>query len=118
MQTPVQVTFLDAPVDDAVEAACIDEAENLERFFARITSCRVAVRWPRGRHRKGNRVEVKIQLEVPGEVLAIENAPGPDAKPDDAFAAVADAFHIARRRLEDYVRIHHGDVKKHSGSAS
>ena len=43
MQIPVQVTFRGMAVSDAAEAQCWDEAARLDKFFDRITSCRVVI---------------------------------------------------------------------------
>ena len=43
MQIPVEVTFRDMPHWDAVEQDILDRAERLERFYDKITSCRVVI---------------------------------------------------------------------------
>jgi len=100
MQVPVQVTFRDMPVSDAVEAACWEEAARLERYYDRVTSCRVVI--AESRHRAGV-FEVRIDLAVPGRVLVVNGQPPNHAAPD-VSAAVREAFARARRQLEDYAR--------------
>ena len=101
MQVPVQVTFRDMPVSDAVEAACWEEAARLERYYDRVTSCRVVI--AESRHRAGV-FEVRIDLAVPGRLLVVTDQPPEDHADSDVFAAVREAFARARRQLEDYAR--------------
>ncbi len=101
MQVPVQVTFRDMPVSDAVEAACWDGAARLERCYDRVTSCRVVI--AESRHRAGV-FEVRIDLAVPGRVLVVNGQPPRDHADPDVLAVVRAAFAVARRQLEDYAR--------------
>jgi ribosomal subunit interface protein len=103
MQIPVQVTFRDMPVSDAVEAACWDEAAKLERYFERITSCRIVVAESHRRHQKGNLFEVRIVLNVPGRELVVNREPPAHHTDEDVYAAIREAFDTARRQLEEYV---------------
>jgi ribosomal subunit interface protein len=103
MQVPVQVTFRDMPVSDAVEAACWDEAAKLERYFERITSCRIVVAASHRHHRKGNLFEVRIVLNVPGSEIVVNREPANHHSDEDVYVAVREAFDTARRQLEEYV---------------
>jgi ribosomal subunit interface protein len=103
MQVPVQVTFRDMPVSDAVEAACWDEAAKLERYFERITSCRIVVAASHRRHQKGNLFEIRIVLSVPGRELVVNREPPAHHEDEDVYVAIREAFDTTRRQLEDYV---------------
>ena len=103
MQVPVQVTFRDMPVSDAVEAACWDEAAKLERYYERITSCRIVVAASHRRRQKGNLFEIRIVLNVPGRELVVNREPSAHHADEDIYAAVREAFDTARRQLEEYV---------------
>ena len=46
MILPVQITFRNMPPSDAVAARVQEEAEKLDEFYRRITSCRVIDRDP------------------------------------------------------------------------
>lgn len=118
MQTPVQVSFKDTPVSDAVEAAAWKHAAALERFCDRITSCRVVVARPQHRGRKGDLYSVRIDLAVPGEEIIVNREGRFDHAHEDVLVAMRDAFHAARRQLEDYTRRVRGDVKRHSAPAT
>jgi ribosome-associated translation inhibitor RaiA len=113
MQVPVQVTFRDMPVSDAVEASCWDEAAKLDRYFDRITSCRVVVAASHRRHLKGNRFDVRIVLNVPGQELVVSRRPPEHHADEDIGVAVREAFDTARRQLEEYARKQRGQVKLH-----
>lgn len=113
MQVPVQVTFRDMPVSDAVEAACLKEAAGLERFYDRITSCRVVVAESHRRHQKGNLYEVRLDVAVPGRVLAVNREPAEHHRDEDVHVAVREAFDRMRRQLEDHARRARGQVKVH-----
>jgi ribosome-associated translation inhibitor RaiA len=67
-----------------------------------------------GRHRhKGRRFVVRIDLKVPGGEIVADHQH--DEDPD---IALREAFHAARRMLEDHVRRRRGDVKRHAPSAA
>jgi ribosomal subunit interface protein len=101
METPVQVSFQGLEVDDAVARTCQLEAEKLERYHARITSCRVVVAQPHHNHRQGNNYEVRIDVHVPGRVVVVNHEPGSERRFEDVQVALRDAFDKARRQLED-----------------
>ena len=103
MQVPVQVTFRDMPVSDAVEAACWDEAAKLERDFENITSCRIAVTESDRRGRNGHLFEIRIVLNVPGSELVVNREPPARDGDEDIMVAVREAFDAARRQLEEFL---------------
>lgn len=109
MQLPVQITLRGLGHSDALEAAVRERAEWLDRFYDRITSCRVVVE-VLGRHQhKGRSFSVKVDLKLPGGEIAVTRE-----HDEDVHVAVRDAFDAARRQLEDHVRVQRGDVKSHS----
>ncbi len=111
MHVPVQVTFRDMPVSDAIEAACWEEAEKLERYYDRITSCRIVVAESHRRRQKGNLFLIRIDLAVPGRVLVVNREPPKHHRDEDVYVAIREAFERARRQLEDYARRQRGQVK-------
>ncbi|MHC4989867.1 MAG: HPF/RaiA family ribosome-associated protein [Planctomycetota bacterium] len=113
MQIPVQVTFRDMPVSDALEMACWEEAAKLERYFDRITSCRVTVAAPHRSQTQGNQFEIRVDLTLPGGEVVVSREPPAHQTDEDPYVAVREAFDTTRRRLEDYVRRRRGDVKVH-----
>jgi len=104
MQIEPQVTFHGVAVSDAVQRLCWSEAEKLERYSDRITSCRVVVSEPHRRHRRGNHCSVRIDLTLPGgELVVNREAPEHDGD-EDVLVALREAFDTARRRLQDFVK--------------
>jgi ribosome-associated translation inhibitor RaiA len=111
VQTPVRVTFRNLSVSEAVERACREEAEKLERYHPRITGCHVAVSQPHKRHRKGNPYRFAIEITIPGGDLVASRDPSQRAGHVAWRVALRDAFDTARRLLEDRSRRMRGDVK-------
>jgi ribosome-associated translation inhibitor RaiA len=109
MQVPLQVSFHGVAHSEALYGAIRKKAEELERFYDHIVSCRVVLERG-GRHRrKGQQYSARIDLKVPGGEIAVTHEHDADLQ-----IALRDAFDAARRRLEDYARTQRGDVKRHA----
>jgi cold shock CspA family protein len=113
MKLPLQITFRDFPLSDALEADIREKAARLDQFYDRITSCRVVVEAPHGHHHQGNLFHIRIDLTVPGGELVIKRGPKDHQAHEDAYVAVRDAFKSARRKLQDFAREQRGKVKTH-----
>jgi ribosome-associated translation inhibitor RaiA len=130
MKFPVRITFRNLEPSPMVEEWVQAEAEKLETFYSRILSCRVAVEIPHRHHRKGKQCHVRIDLMLPGKILVINREPAPISPSRKTRAALAgkvskiephhdlrlvihEAFKAAGRRVEDFARLHRGDVKRH-----
>ena len=114
MQKPVRVSFQGLDKVDEIETACLKEAERLERYYDRMTSCSVVVAVPHRHKTKGRKYEVRIDMSVPGQELAVTRVP-PEHDEEPLEVAVHEAFKTARRRLEDYVS-KRADREKRSAS--
>ena len=129
MMLPVQITYRNMQPSPAVTERIRTEADKLDRFFSRITSCRVMVEAPHRHHKWGELFHIRIELGVPGTELVIAHEPGPHGAADsakwtkrlessprhkDIYATIHDTFKDARRRLADYVNKLRGDVKMHT----
>ena len=113
MQLPLQVSFRHMDHSDAIEALVREKAARLDKFASDIMSCRVVVE-PAGKHHQhGNLYEVRIDLTVPGEEIAVTREPSEHVEYKDVHVALRDAFDAARRKLEDYVRRRRRAVKAH-----
>ena len=127
MILPVQTTFRNMDGSAAVAARVQEEANKLEKYFDRITSCRVIVEAPHRHHRRGGLFHIRIELRVPNKELVVAHEPtlkheerrdwhkhleveGPHK---DVYVAIRDAFKAIRRQLKDYVRCLRHDVKTH-----
>jgi ribosomal subunit interface protein len=114
MQLPLQITFRHMDSSEAVAARISERAEELERFFDRIISCRVVVECRHPRRLQGNLFRVRIDLKVPGREIAAGRDPAAHHAHEDVYVAIRDTFDATRRLLEDYVRERRGDVKLHA----
>jgi cold shock CspA family protein len=100
---------------EAIEALVREKAAGLDRFAGDIMSCRVVVE-PAGKHHLyGNLYEVRIDLTLPGEEIAVTREPSEHTEYKDIHVALRDAFDTARRKLADFVRRRRGAVKAHEG---
>ena len=61
------------PPSDAVAARVQEEAEKLDEFYRRITSCRVIVEIPHRHHTLGEQFHVRIELGVPGGEIVVRH---------------------------------------------
>ena len=113
MQIPVEITFRDMPRWDKADSEVRKHVAELERFFDRITSCRVLIESPHHHHQNGQLCHVRIDLTVPGREIVVKRDPAEHRPHEDIHVAIRDAFRAARRRLQDYVRERRGLVKAH-----
>ena len=101
MNLPLQITYRDIDPSDSLTREIQRRARGLERYFDRITRCRVILMGPSQNHRHGEHYHARIELSVPGqELIAGEH----DGGKDDAYAAMRDAFATAERELKKYAR--------------
>jgi cold shock CspA family protein/ribosome-associated translation inhibitor RaiA len=113
MQIPVEVSFRGVPRWERAEAEVKRHAAELERYFDRITSCRVLIQAPHLRQQRGQLYRVRIDLTVPGREIVVKRDPMEHAPHEDLYIAIRDAFRAARRQLQDYVRERRGQTKVH-----
>lgn len=117
MKLPLQISFHNVERSEAIENRIREQAEQLDEFCDRITSCRVVVDVPHRHHEFGNVYQVRLDIKVPGEEIAVVNEPAEhDPYYRDANVAIRDAFDSAARKLEEYVRRQRQDVKHHEVS--
>ena len=128
MLLPVQITFRNiedhAGLDDYVQK----EAAKLERFYRRISSCRVIVERPQ-RATSSKLYHVRIGLGAPNEELVVKHIPSLHGTLQDMQTqksrrearsvlghrdpkrAIHEAFQEMGRQLQDYARRQEGAVK-------
>ena len=118
MQIPLTVTFRDINASDKIREACAKEANKLERFHDRITSCRVVVAFPeKNHHQKGGLFSVRVDLTVPGREILVNKDHSEKHSHEDVFVAVRDSFKAVRRQLEHFKEKQRGEVKTHEEPA-
>lgn len=113
MKLPLQVIFRDMAPLPSLEGQIRERAERLERHFAHIVSCHVAVEATGNRHHQGHRYVVNVDVRVPGgEICA-----GRNQGDEDIAVAVRDAFDAVTRQLQDELERRRGQVKQHPTAA-
>ena len=113
MQLPLQVTYRDLAPSQAVTAKIRGRADKLERFYDRITGCRVVVGASQAHRHKGRIFHVRIALTVPDGELVVSRDHHDRPDYTDLYIAIRDAFDAAERKLKAYARRRRGDVKAH-----
>ena len=108
MKIPLQITLRDIDHSEALEAHIREKAKKLESFFEHIVSCRVVVEMPHKHKHQGKAFNVRVDIGVPGSEIVVHR----DFH-EDVYVALRDAFDVAKRQLEDYVRRLHGEAKAH-----
>jgi ribosomal subunit interface protein len=106
MQVPLEISTRWIDLSPPLEAELRKRADKLERYYNRITSCRIAVERPTGNHhQEGGPFRVRVDITVPGSELVA------DKSAEEVYAAIRDAFQAAERQLEAYSERQRGDVK-------
>ncbi len=110
MQIPIKIAFHGVDKSDAVEERIREKVDKLERYFDRITGCRVAVEKHHSSKSHLNATtipfHVSVILEVPGGDLVVKRDPKDRNSlkdHEDINIAVRDAFAAMERQLKDYV---------------
>jgi cold shock CspA family protein len=118
MKLPLQISFHNLDRSETIENRIWEEASQLDEFCDHIMSCRVVVDVPHRHHLTGNVYQVRLDIKVPGEEIAVTHEPVQhDPYYENVNVAIRDAFDSAARRLEDYVRRQRKDVKHHEAPA-
>src|SRR5207302_83452 len=114
MQVPLQVTFRHMDSSEPVAGRIRQRAEELDRLFDGIISCRVAVECRHPRRVQGNLFRVRVDLKVPDREIVVGRDPAARHAHEDIYVSIRDAFDATRRLLEDYVRERRREVKLHA----
>lgn len=119
MQIPPEISYRNVEPSERIEEKIREEIGKLERYFDRITRCRVVVDVPHRHSEQGNRYHVGIRLTVPTTELVVSRDPGDDRGHHDLEVAVTDAFQAMRRQLDEYVgRLRRDQEKTREGLRS
>ena len=110
----LHLSFRDMESSPAVDARVRERAARLERYFDRITACRVVIESPHQHHHQGRRFRVRIDLTVPDGEIVADTGRSASSAHEDVHVAIRDAFDTARRNLEDWARRRRGEVKLHA----
>lgn len=105
MQVPLEISTRLVQLSPALEEDLRKRAARLERYYDRITSCRIAVERPSNHHNEGGPYRVRLDITVPGsELVANKEA-------DDLNTAIRDAFQAAERQVDTFSQRRRGEVK-------
>lgn len=117
MKLPLQVTFRNMDPSSAMQADVQEKADKLNQFFPDIMSCHVIVEARHRHHHQGNIYDVHIDLRMPNKEIIVSRDSTLDHSHEDAYVAIRDAFHAARRQLQDYSAQIKQHVKSHETPA-
>jgi hypothetical protein len=95
MRLPLHITFRGMSPIVEIETEIRERAAALDSYCGDITSCRVAVDIPHRHHKTSNLFQVRIDMTVPGEEIAVN-------KEATREVVVHEAFTAARRQLQGY----------------
>jgi ribosome-associated translation inhibitor RaiA len=113
METPLQITFHRMDPSPALESDVRARFQELQNVFDRVVNGRVLLDLPHQHQTHGRRYHVRVEISVPGQHLVASESHDGDPRHEDPYVAVADAFRVARRQLEEYAR-RHQDVRRTS----
>src|SRR5579871_2401744 len=109
MMLPIQVILRDMPNSTAIENHIRTKAEKLNRFYDRISSCRIAVDEPQKHKNQSDYIfTVRIDITVPGKELVVTRKQN-----KDIYIAIRDAFKAITRQLEEHSKRQKGQIKTH-----
>ncbi|MGC2459566.1 MAG: HPF/RaiA family ribosome-associated protein [Steroidobacteraceae bacterium] len=114
MKLPLQITFRHMQPSAALETRIRELVSRLDKFSGQIMRCRVVVEAPHHHSHQGALFDIRLDITVPNDEIAIRRAHPVDHSHEDAYVALRDAFRAARRKLEDYERRRRLDVKSHA----
>ncbi len=114
MSIPLDLTFRDMEPSPAVTTAVRASLDRLGAHCDRIQRCEVVIERPHHSKRHGQPLHVRLELSVPDRVISVVRDPGDEAAHTNVYTAIHDAFHAARRQVDDYMQILRGEVKRHA----
>ncbi len=114
MKLEPQIAFRHFEPTPETREKIVEHIAKLDEFCNQIMHCRVMVEMPHKHHVSGNLYQIRIDLTVPDEEIAVSHETAEHTESRDLDVAIRDAFKAVRRKLEDYVRRHRRYVKEHA----
>jgi ribosome-associated translation inhibitor RaiA len=110
MESPLQITFHGFEHTPAVDQLIRKRAADLDTLAGhKLTSCHVVLGLGH-EHRAGARLfHARIDLSLPGGVIAVNRDAQDDHRHEDVSVAVRDAFDSAQHQVAEWQRRHHGE---------
>lgn len=104
MQIPLTITYRHMTHSEALDAHIQGEAQKLEKFFERITRCRVTIEQPHLHRAKGRHFRVLVDVTMPGKEIVVGRDPAEHFQFEDPYMAVSESFAEVRRQMQDAAR--------------
>jgi cold shock CspA family protein/ribosome-associated translation inhibitor RaiA len=118
MQTPFDIAFRHFEPSEEIRAEIAAQAQRLEKYSPRITSCHVVVNGPQTRHRSGDHFHIQIRVAIPeGKDVVVDRRHDDAGEREHVRVAIREAFAAAARQVEDAAREMRGDVKAHAAES-
>ena len=117
MNFPTTIQFRGVDASDTLRAKIEEHAQHLNKFADDILSCRVVVSSERRPHHTGDLYRIDIHLVLGGREIHAGDSHAQDPRHDDPYVAVADAFNVTRRCIEDHVRRRRQATRPDRGAA-
>jgi ribosome-associated translation inhibitor RaiA len=101
MNMPIEIHFHGIEKSEAVEQRVRDKVAKLQKYFERMTSCRVGIEVPQRTAQKPKVYQIKIEIGVPrrAPIVISHERKGSHAN-EELVLAIRDAFEAARRKVD------------------
>lgn len=101
MSTTVEVHFHGIEKSEAIEQRVREKVARLEKYFDRMTSCRVGIEVPQRTAHKPKVYQIKIEIGVPrrAPIVISHDRKGSHAN-EELLLAIRDAFEAALRKVD------------------
>ncbi|HEU0223274.1 MAG TPA: HPF/RaiA family ribosome-associated protein [Paracoccaceae bacterium] len=113
MQSGVEIAYHHMEPNRRVERRVHERVARLEKFFGRLTACRVVIDAPHQHHRSGNHYEVRLEAHAPTGTFVIDRVPGDVNAHHDVLVAIRDAFDAMERKIRRWKEQHSGRPEHH-----
>jgi ribosome-associated translation inhibitor RaiA len=101
MSTPVEVHFHGIEKSEAIEQRVREKVARLEKYFGRMTSCRVGIEVPQRTAQKPKVYQIKIEIGVPRRApIVISHERKGSHAGEELQLAIRDAFEAAQRKVD------------------
>lgn len=111
-----EIIFHDVDRSEWVENYIGERLQKLERFAQGITRCHVTLAQEQGKHKKGNRYSVMVEVRLPPQHdLAIKKQKEIRDMPTQLPALINLAFGAIERQLKKTAALRRGEEKMHDG---
>jgi ribosomal subunit interface protein len=111
-----EIIFHDVDRSQWVETYIAERLEKLERFAQGITRCHVTLSQEQGKHKKGNRYSVMVEVRIPPQHdLAVKKQKEIRDMHTQLPALINLAFGAIERQLKKTAALRRGEEKTHDG---